>query len=482
MINFRIIARVISQMLIIEGLFMLISAFISFIYKEQAASPLFYSALITIVTGILVFTPLRNEERASGTREGYILIVGIWIVFSLFSTLPLILSGSVHSFTDAFFESMAGFTTTAASIFESIESIPHGIIFWRSVIQWLGGIGIIIFALSIFPVAKSINIQLSISDFSGQLSEKIHPKVSETAKRLIAIYIVITFIEVLFLAAGGMPVFDAVCHSFSTISTGGFSTTNDSIAAYTSPFIRIVIIFFMFVAGTNMSLIYFGIKKNFGRVSGNNEFILYGLICFAFSLIAAVLLYVYSDFKAGNAIITGAFHIISIITTTGFYTHDYNNWSNLMILLLFLLMFIGGMAGSPAGGIKILRILIIGKNIRKEIRRLIHPDAYLSARVDNKNIPQSIVYNLLVYITLYLLVICAGTMIISIMDYDIFTAFSTSASMVGNIGPGIGTFGPFTNYSSFPAGGKWFLSSLMLIGRIELLTLIILFTKSFYKR
>lgn len=481
MINFRIIARVISQMLIIEGLFMLISAFVSLIYKEHSA-PLFYSALITIVTGILVFTPLRNEERVYGTREGYILITAVWIIFSLFSTLPFLFSNSIDSFTDAFFESMAGCTTTAASTFTNIELISHGIIFWRSVIQWLGGAAIIIFALSVFPVIKTINIQLTINDFSGLMSDKIHPRISEAAKRLIIIYVLITLIEALFLVIGGMTLFEAVCHSFSTISTGGFSTRNDGLAAFTSPFIRVVIILFMFIAGTNMSLIYFGIKRNFEKISGNNEFVLYGLICIVFSLAAAIILFIKSGFSAVQAILDGAFNVISIITTTGFYTHDYNGWSNLLILILFLLMFVGGMAGSSSGGIKVLRILIVGKNVRKEIRRLIHPDALLPVRVDKKTVPQGIIFNLLVYITIYLIVICISTFIISLMDYDIITSFSTSASLLGNIGPGIGTFGPFTNYSVFPSGAKWFLSILMLTGRIELLTIIILFTRSFYKR
>ncbi len=481
MINYRIIARIFSQVLIFEGLFMLVTAAVSWIYQEHSASSFFYSALITMVTGVLVFTPLRNEERAYGTREGYIIITGIWLIFSVFSTLPFIFSGSTDNFSDAFFESLSGFTTTGATIFTDIESLPKGILFWRSLIQWLGGIGIIVISLYVLPVIKALHIQLSTTEFSGHITDKIHPKVIETTKRLIFIYILITLVEALILIIGKMPLFDAVCHSFSTLSTGGFSTRNNGISAFTSPFIRAVITFFMFIAGTNMALMYFAIKGNFKKISANSEFILYLLLGLGFSLIVATILHLKSGFPVGDAILNGFFHVISILTTTGFYTQDYNLWGSFLILIIFILMFIGGMAGSTSGGIKIVRLLIIAKNNRKELRRLIHPTAYLPVRVDKKTVHQNIVYNLLVFTTLYFITLSIGTMIISFMDYDIITSFSTSASMLGNIGPGIGTFGPFTNYANLPVAGKWFLCGLMLLGRLELLTVLILFTRSFYK-
>ena len=241
MINFRIIARVFSLLLIVEGLFMLVSAGVSFLYQEHAASSFCYSALITIVTGVIVFTPLRNEEKIFGNKEGYIIVTGIWIIFSLFGTLPYLLSGSISSFGDAFFESMSGFTTTGATILTNIESMPHGILFWRSLTQWLGGIGIIFISLSIFPVFKSFNIQIAAAEFSGQTTDKIHPRIKDAAKRLIAIYFFLTLSEIILLIVGGMPFFDAVCHSFSTLSTGGFSTHNNGIADFSSPYIMIIL-------------------------------------------------------------------------------------------------------------------------------------------------------------------------------------------------------------------------------------------------
>lgn len=481
MINFRIIARAFSLLLIIEGLFMLISAGVSFIYEEHAAISLCYSALISIVTGVVVFTPFRNEEKIFGNREGYIIVTGIWIVFSVFGTLPFIISGSIPRFGDAFFESMSGFTTTGASILTNIESVPHGILFWRSLTQWLGGIGIIFISLSVIPVFKSFNLQIAAIEFSGQPTDKIQPRIKDVAVRLVGIYFLLTISEVFLLRIGGMPLFDAVCHSFSTLSTGGFSTRNNGMAAFASPYIMVVVTLFMFIAGTNMTLIYFGLKGNFRKITGNNEFVFYSFLCFAFVMLVSAILYVNSGFSTGKALLDGAFHVISIVTTTGFYTQDHNLWGNTIIIIFFILMFTGGTTGSTSGGIKIVRLLLITKNNRQELKKLIHPSAYVPVRLDKRVISQNTIYNLLVFITLYFFIMCLGTFVISFMGYDIITSFSTSASMLGNIGPGIGTFGPFTNYSGLPEAGKWFLTVLMLAGRLELLTVLILFSRNFYR-
>jgi len=460
---------------------MLVSAVVSQIYHEQAATSFLYSAIITIVTGVIIFTPLRNEERIYGNKEGYIIVTGTWLIFSLFGTFPFLLSGSIDSFSDAFFESMSGFTTTGATIFNDIQSLPHGILFWRSLTQWIGGIGIIFISFSVFPVVKSINIHLAATEFSGQSTDKIHPRTKDAVKRLVFIYFIITLAEILLLIIGKMPVFDAVCHSLSTLSTGGFSTQNDGFAHFASPYLMIITTLFMFVAGTNMTLIYFGLKGNFKKVIGNNEFAFYSLICLGFILTGSFILHFKDGYSYGQAILNGAFHIVSIITTTGFYTQNYNLWGNLMIIILFILMFTGGTAGSTSSNIKIVRLLLIIKNNRQELKRLIHPNAFIPVRLDKRIISQTTIYNLLIFIILYFILVCIGTFFISFMGYDLVTSFSTSASMLGNIGPGIGTFGPFTNYSSFPMAGKWFLSGLMLIGRLELLTVMLLFTRSFYK-
>jgi trk system potassium uptake protein TrkH len=481
MINFRIIARVFSLLLIVEGLFMLLTAGASYLYHDGATSSLLYSALITIVTGIIVFTPLMNEEKVYSNKEGYLIVTGIWLILSLFGTLPFLFSGSIDNFGDAFFESMSGFTTTGATIISDIESLPGGIVLWRSLIQWLGGIGIIFISLSVLPVFKSINIQLASAEFSGQPTDKIHPRIIDAAKRLLTIYFLLTLSQFILLVIGGMPAFDAICHSLSTLSTGGFSSRNDGFAVFSSPFIMAVTTIFMFIAGINMTCIYFGLKGNFKKVFNNNEFIFYSLITIGFIVIIALVLKFDSGFSLGRAIKDGAFHVVSIITTTGYYTKDYNMWGDIIIMLFFVLMFTGGTAGSTSGGIKIVRLLLITKNNRQEQKRLIHPNGFIPVRLDRRIIAQSTIYNLLIFITIYFLLVCAAAFTISLMGYDIITSFSTSASMLANIGPGLGTFGPFTDFSAMPMGGKMFLSGLMLIGRLELLSVMILFTKGFYR-
>lgn len=481
MVNFRIIARVISLVLIIEGILMLLSSGISVVLKDGQASSFLYSAIITIVTGIIALTPLKPDEKIYGNREGYLIVSLTWITFSLFGTLPFLFSGSISNFADAFFESMSGFTTTGATILSDPESLPRGILLWRSLTQWIGGIGIIFISLSVFPIIKSVNIQLSASEFSGQLADKIQPRFIESAKRLVIIYFILTVIQAVLLTIAGMPFFDSVCHSLSTLSTGGFSTSNSGIAAFASPGIKLIITFFMFVAGINLPLIYFALKGNFRKITSNNEFGFYVLLTLAFVLISAVVLFFQQDSPPGKAISDGAFHVVSIISTTGYYTSDYNQWSNLMIMILFVLMFTGGTAGSTSGGIKIIRLLLVTKNYRKELHRVIHPNALIPVRLDEHNVSQNNIYYLLVFITLYFIVICASAFLISLMGYDIVTSFSTAASMLANIGPSFGEFGPFSNYSEIPVAGKFFFSGLMLIGRLELLTFLILFSKSFYR-
>lgn len=482
MINYRIIARVFSQVLILEGLFMMLAAAVSYLYKEDAASSFFWAALITIITGIFVFSPLKNENKAYGTREGFIIVTGIWFLLSVFSTLPFLFSRSAFSFTDAFFESMSGFTTTGSSIFTEIESLPRGILFWRCLTQWLGGISVIILALYSIPILKSLNIQLSTIEFSGQTTDKLHPKILDSVKVLVTVYSFLTLIEILLLIIGKMSLFDAICHSFTTMSTGGFSTRNEGIASFTSQYIRIILMVFMFLAGTNITIIYFGLKKNFKKIINNNEFICYTLIVFIFSIIVSLIILVNTGSSFGDSISDGFFHVISIITTTGFFSCDFNLWNNSLVVIIFMLMFIGGMAGSASGGIKVIRLFIIAKTNRKEIKKMLHPSAFLPVRVDYKIVPHYIILNLLLFVILYFLILCTGAFFISIMDHDLLESFTMSASMLGNIGPALDSFGAFPNYSEIPSQGKWFLCLLMIVGRLELMTVIIFFTQPFYKK
>jgi len=480
MVNFRIVARVFSLIIIIEGLFMLLSAGVALLFGDP--SSLLFSAIITLVVGVLVYTPLRNEEKVTGQKEGYIIITGMWILLSLFGTIPYLLSGTIKNFPDAFFESISGFTTTGVTVITNIELQLHGILFWRSLTQWIGGLGFIVISLSVLQIVRGINLQLPITDFTGQAGEKIHPKISGAAKRLISIYSILTGIEALLLMTGGMSPFDAVCHSFSTMSTGGFSTHNSGISSFDSPFILIVLTIFMFLAGTNMTIVYYGMKRNFSKIKGNNEFTFYVITCLLFISASTLILWLNQGFPAGKSLLEGAFQSVSVITTTGFYHSDYNLWGSLMILLIFIMMFTGGTSGSASSGLKIIRLLLISRNTRHEMRRMIHPNAFIPVRLDSKTVPQGIINNLLVFITLYFMILCVSALVISTMGYDIVTSFSTSAAMLGNIGPGLGNFGPFTNFALVPMAGKWFFAFLMLLGRLELFSILILFTGSFYRR
>jgi trk system potassium uptake protein TrkH len=482
MINFRVIARVFSLVLIIEGLFMLLSAGVSFLYQEPIATRLLLSAIITLVTGVLVFTPLRNEEKLSGHKEGYIIITGMWLILSLFGTLPYLLTGSIKHFTNAFFESMSGFTTTGATILTDIDTLSHGILFWRSITQWLGGIGFILISLSLIPVVKSINVQLTLTDFTGQTTDKINPRISGSAKRMITLFTFLTLSEALLLTISGMPLFDSICNSFTTMSTGGFTTRDNSISSFGSPIILIIMTLFMFIAGTNMTYVYFAVKTNFRKAFGNHEFVFYGVSCLVFAIIVSSALWLRPGITAGRAFIEGTFQVVSLVTTTGFYHSDFNQWSGFLILILFILMFTGGTSGSPGGSLKFIRLMLITKNARHEMRRMIHPSAFLPIRMDNKMIPQSIVLNVLIFIILYFMTICVSSVVVSFMGYDLITSFSTSAAMLGNIGPAIGSFGPYSTYASVPVAGKWFFAFLMLLGRLELLSVLTFFTRDFYRR
>lgn len=482
MINFRIIARIFSLLLIFEGILMLLSSGVSYIFHETSVLPIFYAALITLFAGIIVFTPLKNAEKVTGKKEGYFIVTGGWIIFAAFGTLPYLLSHSAGNFTDAFFESLSGFTTTGATIFSDVEALDHGILFWRSITQWAGGAGVIFISLYVLPVFRSVYIQLPAADFSGQPSDKIHPRVRDVALRLLIIYAGLTFVETVLLSAGGVPVFDSLCLSFSTFSTGGFSTMNNSLTSFSGTFPLVVLTVSMFMAGINMAFVYFGLKGNFRKIIGSSEFLFYSIICIVFTILVSANLLISSDMPAGKSFLQGAFHVISLVTTTGFYIHNPLLWNELLLILFFVLMFTGGTAGSTSSGIKSVRLFLITRNNGLELRRLLHPSAFIPVRLDNKIIPLTTLFNLLVYITLYFLVICTSAFIISLMGYDIVTSFSTSASMLANTGPALGSSGPYTGFSDMPFYGKWFMSALMLLGRLELFTVMVLFTKSFYKR
>ncbi len=482
MINFRVITRAYGILLLFEGIMMLVISLTSYLLRDSSALSLFFSGIITFTAGIFIYTPVKDKEQINSCREGYLIITGIWIIFSIFGTLPFLLSGTIKNFTDAFFESVSGFTTTGATVLTGIESLPKGIIIWRSLSQWLGGLGIIFLSLYILPIFKDNPVQLTTTEFSGQSTEKLYPRWIDAAKRLIGIYIFLTILEVVILALTGMNLTDAICISLSTLSTGGFTTHDNSLTAIATPLIKLEITIFMFAGATNLSVFYFLYKKDFLQLKSNSELIFYLFISVISCLIISSIFIIKGNYNLIDSIINGSFHVISVITTTGFYTNNYNAWGDLILLIFFILMFTGGMIGSTSGGIKVARLMIITKNLGLEIKRLVHPDAFLSVKINHKSVHQGIAYNILVFLMIYFITVCVGAFALSLMDYDLITSFGTSASILANIGTGMGSLGPFSNYAEVPVAGKWFLSVLMLLGRLELLAVMVLFAKSFYKK
>lgn len=480
-LNFKMITRVIGFLLIVEGGFMLLGVPFALYYCDECFA-LIYSGLITGLSGALLMTLVWNiNNKSIGKREGYIIVSSAWVIISLFGTLPYIISGSIPGFTNAFFETISGFTTTGATILTDIEAVPKGILFWRSLTHWIGGMGIIVLSVAILPVLGIGGMQLFVAEMPGIQPDKLHPRITQTAKRLWAIYLALTLAETILLLAGGMDLFNALCHTFGTVATGGFSTQNTSIAGY-SPFIQYVIIVFMILAGTNFTLHYFALHGKFRKVWKNEEFRKYIYLILITAIIITVSLFLFNGSHFEKAFRDGLFQVVSIITTTGYVTADYLLWPGALWMVIFLLMFVGGSAGSTGGGIKVVRQLLLFKNSGMELRRPVHPHAIMPVKLNGKAVQQDIIYKVMAFFLIYIIIFAAGTMIMSLMGLDFETAIGSSAATLGNIGPGIGNVGPVENYASIPHGGKWVLAFLMLLGRLELFTVLIVMSPSFWKR
>lgn len=482
MLNFKIIFRVLGLFLIIESVFMGISGMVSLAYIEVAAKYLFYSAGITLSSGLVLQLLGRKAKKTIGRREGYIIVSLVWIVFSAFGLLPFYLSKSIPTVTDSFFETMSGFTTTGSSILNDIEALPYGMLFWRSIIQWLGGIGIIVISLAVLPFLGVGGMQLFAAEVPGPTADKLTPKVHETAKRLWLIYIALTIAESILLKVGGMNWFDAVNHSFTTMATGGYSTKQASIAYWDSNFIHYVIIIFMFLAGTNFSLTFFALNGKPGKLWKNEEFQYYLWFVLIFSAVISSGLIIEHHIGYGTAIRDSLFQVVSIITTTGFATADYELWVPFLITVVFVLMFFGGSAGSTGGGPKIVRIVMLLKNSVYELKRLIHPHAVLPIRYNRSVVSQDIVTNVLAFFVFYILIVLISIVIMSSIGLDFETAIGSVVTCIGNIGPGLGDVGPAENFANIPAFGKWYLAFIMLLGRLELFTVLVVMSPAFWRK
>jgi trk system potassium uptake protein TrkH len=453
----------------------------SFYYGDSVHYPLIASAIITFVFGIIGFKSTRFD-RDLRPKEGFAVVTFGWLSFSLFGSLPFLLSGSIPSFTDAFFETMSGFSTTGATILTDIEILPAGILFWRSLTHWIGGMGIIVLSLAILPFLGVGGMQLFKAEVPGPVADKLTPRITETAKILWGVYVLLSAVEVVLLMLGGMNLFDALCHTFGTMATGGYSTRNASIGAYNSAYIDYVIIAFMLLAGTNFALHYRFLRGDFRAYFRSREFLIFFSIVGLATVIIGLDTYFHHYQEVPLTIRKTLFQVTAILTTTGYGTADFEQWSFISQFILFVMMFMGGCAGSTGGGMKIMRIFVLTKFVFAEITRLLHPHAVVPVRIGKNTVPREVVTNVVGYFILFMLIFVLGVILMASMGLDMATSFGAVVASMGNIGPGLGQVGPTDNYAHIPISGKWVLAALMLMGRLELFTVIILFSPSYWRK
>lgn len=480
--RYRSVISVLGFILLAVGILLAAVLPVSFIYGGKDFSAIGIPSLLMITLGGLVWFANRGHSKDLGIREGFAVVSLGWALVSLFGCLPFILSGTIPSFTDAYFETISGFTTTGATILGDIESMSHGLLMWRSLTQWIGGLGIILLSVAILPLLGVGGMQLFQAEVPGVTVEKLSPRISQTARILWLVYVLLTVAETILLMVGGMSLFDAVNHSFTTVSTGGFSTKNASIAHFQSAYIETVIIVFMFLAGASFALHYAALRGNYKKYMRDNEFIFYSIIV----VIASVLVFLGIPTSSSNGWISSCrdaiFQTVSIVTTTGFITEDYGLWVPAAQLILLLLMFCGACTGSTAGGIKVVRILILLKNSFNQLKILIHPRAVLPVRHNGKRVDQEIVTDVLTFFMVFLTIFAVCTIIMSALGMDLESAIGSVAASLGNIGPGLGSVGAVEHYGSVPIVGKWVLIFCMITGRLELFTVLLLFTPAFWRR
>ena len=480
--NLKVIGNIIGILLLINGLLMLTAVPFGIYHEEGSWKGILVASLVNSVIGFIFYYNTKdNENKELKRRDGYLIVILSWIAMSLFGMLPYIFTDQISNVPDAFFETVSGYTTTGASILNDIEILDHGILYWRSLTQWIGGMGIIVLAVAILPFLGIGGMQLFVAEAPGVSVDKLQPRIKETAMRLWQIYISFTVVLFFILWAEGMNSFEAVNHAMTTFATGGFSTKNASIGYFESPLIQYTIILFMFISATNFTLTYFAIKLDFKKVFQNEEFRIYSSFIIFLTAIVFITLYLIDSSYAEETFRSALFSVVSIITTTGFTTVDFTGWTEFITILFFILMFFGASAGSTSGGIKIVRHVVLLKNSYIELKKQLHQQGVFILRFNNSKVPQSVVTNILAFMMLYVVIFSIGSVIMTLMGVDFITAIGSVAATLGNIGPGIGDVGPASNFSSIPDAGKYFLSLLMLIGRLELLTFLLILTPAFWK-
>ncbi len=479
----KLIFRIVGLLLFIEAFFLLSSIGVALYYNEHVITSLLLSVGVMLVAGTALSYFCRGEGRNISRKDGYVVVTLCWVVFSLFGALPYMISGYIPNFTDAFFETMSGFSTTGATILQDIEALPKSLLFWRAMTHWVGGLGIVFFTVAVFPIFGLSDINLFAAESVGPMRAKLHPRISVTARWILTIYVGLTVMATFAFFFAGMGWFDSLCHSMSTISTGGFSTKQDSIAAFGSPLIEYVTIVFMFLGGVNLSLQYLLIFKARPReLLRDTEFRTYSSIVVVYSLIIAVGLFFTTSMDAESSFRTSLFQVISIQTTTGFATSNYVLWMPILWLLLCSLMFFGACSGSTSGAMKCVRISILFKVMMNEFKRIVHPNAVIPVRMAGKIVPTTVQSAILAYTVIYIFVLIVGLVVNMSFGLDFLDSFGLSVSSVGNVGPAFGNYGPMDSLATLPAGVKWFCTFQMLVGRLEFFAVLLLLTPVFWRR
>ena len=483
-VNIPMLLRIVGWLLMIEAAFMTVPLITSFLYEEGDFTQFLFTLLFTFAIGESLTTLIHPRSKVMGKREGFLLTASVWVVFSLFGMIPFLIGSPYLTISDAFFESMAGFTTTGASIIDDIDNLPHSINIWRCLMQWIGGMGIILFTLALLPsLNSSSGVHMFNAEVTGITHDKIRPRVSSTAKQLWGIYFALTVVLIFLLWLGPMNLFDSICHGLSTMSTGGFSTRNDSIGAWDSDYIKIIITIFMFLGGVNFVLMFKALTGNVRAVWKNEIFRWYIYILLISSVLFIALLCIrHYHLDLSHLLLDPIFLAVSTLTSTGYTVSNFEQWGPFAMMLVIILMFFGACAGSTSGGAKLDRILTANKFLRNEIYRCIYPNIIKGIDVSGKVLPSDVVNKAISFLGLYISLIIVGALLLTALGLPFFDALFSSFSCTGNTGLGSGITGYGGSYDIVPDAGKWILSGLMLTGRLEIFTILIIFTPAFWKR
>jgi len=470
----NVVSHMLGILLIFVGVFKIFPLVWSVYYKEQEVLVFLVCIIITVLAGYLL-RGLGSYKEDINLKESFAFVTFGWILAAVFGSLPYYFSGVFISFADAFFEAMSGFTTTGATVIDDVEVLGYGILIWRSMTQWLGGMGIIALFVAVLPRLGGGSSQLFRAEIPGPVKEKIVPRIAGTAKILWGIYVFISLLQVILLRISGLSFFDSIAHTFTTVATGGFSTRSESIAAFNNPAAEIIIIFFMILVGINFSLYFSLYRKNIKSFFKDYEFRFYLGFLFVFSLIVSINLFFKEYYCIMESLRYGVFQVVAITTTTGFATDNFDMWHPLLRGIMLFLMFSGGSGGSTSGSIKQIRLLVLLKVSIREINKLVHPRAVLPVRLGNKMVNEGVVLNIVAFVLLYILIFIISSLLMTSFGLDLVSSFSAVAANLGNVGPGLNLVGPLETYSFLPSAGKILLSFLMLIGRLEIFTVMVVF-------